>query len=155
MSCFYCIYTDMQKSFFFLQPVHHSTIEKYVKKKDKRSQHRHGSSRKTRYDMGSTSDDENVQRYAETVWRKKNTKKASVFSFLDHELFDLVLDRKDLGLQVGCLVGGDRSRDDSAGDTAGTAESGLGGNKDVRDVLVFAQQGKVKQNFQRFGISYK
>lgn len=55
-------------------------------------------------------------------------------------------------LQLGSFVGGHGDGDDRAADTAGTAKSGLGGDKDVRDVLVFAQQGQVEQDFEGFGV---
>lgn len=47
---------------------------------------------------------------------------------LDHESLDLVLESADLAHEVGSLVGGDGGSDDGAGDTAGAAESHLGGN---------------------------
>lgn len=50
---------------------------------------------------------------------------------LDHESLDLVLERADLAHEVGGLVGGDAAGDDSAADTAGTAESHLAGDVDL------------------------
>ena len=47
---------------------------------------------------------------------------------LDHEALDLVLEGADLAHEVGGLVGGDAAADDSAADTAGTAESHLAGD---------------------------
>ena len=47
---------------------------------------------------------------------------------LDHESLDLVLEGADLAHEVGGLVGGDAAADDSAADTAGTAESHLAGD---------------------------
>ena len=47
---------------------------------------------------------------------------------LDHESLDLVLESADLAHEVGGLVGGDAAADDSAADTAGTAESHLAGD---------------------------
>lgn len=38
------------------------------------------------------------------------------------------------------------------GDSTGTAQGRFGGDKDVGLVFVFAEQGKVEQNFQRFGV---
>lgn len=47
---------------------------------------------------------------------------------LDHESLDLVLESADLAHEVRGLVGGDAAADDSAADTAGTAESHLAGD---------------------------
>jgi hypothetical protein len=47
---------------------------------------------------------------------------------LDHEALDLVLEGADLAHEVGGLVGSDAAADDSAADTAGTAESHLAGD---------------------------
>lgn len=41
------------------------------------------------------------------------------------------LDGVNLALQVTSLVGGDRGRDDSSGNTTGSAQGGLGGNEDA------------------------
>lgn len=71
---------------------------------------------------------------------------------LDHEALDLVLEGTDLVHEVGGLVGGDGSGNDGAGDTAGTAESHLGGNVDVRDVLVLAEKRKVHENGEGSGV---
>jgi hypothetical protein len=57
-----------------------------------------------------------------------------------------------LRFQVRSFVGGDGSRDDWARDTTGTSESGLGRNENVRDVLVLAQEGQVKQDFEWFSV---
>jgi hypothetical protein len=71
---------------------------------------------------------------------------------LDQQLFDLVLDGEDLRLEVGGFVSGDGSGDHRAADTTSTAQSGLGGYKHIRHVLIFAQQRKMQQDFKRFGI---
>lgn len=84
---------------------------------------------------------------------KKDEKNSARTERLDHELLDLVLDRLDLGLEVGALVGGDRGRHDGAGHTAGTAKGGLGGNEHVGHVLVLAKEGKVEQNLEGLGVS--
>lgn len=80
--------------------------------------------------------------------------KMGLFINLDEELLDLSLDVQNLRLQIRGFVGGDGSRDDGARDTTGTTQGSLGGNKDVRDVLVFTQKRKMEENFQRLGISY-
>jgi len=71
---------------------------------------------------------------------------------LDQELLDLELDSQDLGLEVRALVGGDRAGNDGAGDTAGTAESGLGGDENVGDVLVLAKKRQVQENLNGLGV---
>jgi hypothetical protein len=57
---------------------------------------------------------------------------------LDLQTLDLVLEGPDLAHQVGRFVRGDGAGDDGTGDTAGAAESHLGGNVDVGNVLVLA-----------------
>lgn len=42
--------------------------------------------------------------------------------------------------------------DDGSGDAACSAKSGLGGNEDVGDVLVFAQQRQVEENLDGLGV---
>lgn len=67
---------------------------------------------------------------------------------LDEQLFDFLLNRGDLGLQLRPFVGSHTASDDRSWDSAGSAESLLGANEDVRNVLVFAQQRQMHQNFQ-------
>lgn len=71
---------------------------------------------------------------------------------LDLEPLDLVLEGADLTHQVRGLVGGDRAGDDSASDATGTAKSHLGGNVDVRNVLVLAEEGQVEEDGQGTGV---
>lgn len=68
---------------------------------------------------------------------------------LDLEPLDLVLEGADLAHKVRGFVGGNRAGDDSAGDTAGTAKSHLGGNIDVGNVLVLAKERQVEKDSQR------
>jgi hypothetical protein len=77
-----------------------------------------------------------------------------VFINLDEKLLDLSLDVQNLRLQVRGFVGSDGSRNDGTRNTTGTTQSGLGRNKDVRNVLIFTQKRKMEKNFQRLGISY-
>ena len=72
---------------------------------------------------------------------------------LDLEAFDLVLEGADLAHEVGSLVGGDASSDDGPGDTASAAESHLGGDVDVGNVLVFAEKRQVEEDSERGGVS--
>lgn len=71
---------------------------------------------------------------------------------LDLKPLDLVLEGADLAHQVRGLVGGDGTGDDSAGDTAGAAEGHLGGNVDVGNVLVLAEEGQVEEDSQGAGV---
>lgn len=74
---------------------------------------------------------------------------------LDSKSLDLVLESTDLAHQVGSLVGGDGSGDDGAGNTASTAKSDLGGDVNVRCVLVLGQERDVQENGQRGGVGGK
>lgn len=71
---------------------------------------------------------------------------------LDHESLDLVLEGADLVHEIRGLVGGDGGGDDGAGDTAGAAESGLGWNVDIWDVLVLAEEWEVEEDGQWGGV---
>lgn len=63
-------------------------------------------------------------------------KRSIVRNTLDHESLDLVLERADLAHEVGGLVGGDAAADDSAADTAGTAESHLAGDVNLEGKML-------------------
>ena len=73
---------------------------------------------------------------------------------LNQKLFDLVLDRLNLGLQVGTFVRSNGGSNDGTRNTASTTQSSLGWDKNVRNVLIFTEQRKMQQDFKRFGISY-
>lgn len=76
-----------------------------------------------------------------------------VLFYLDEELLNLSLNAKDLRLKIRGFVGGDRARDDRTRDTTSTTKSSLGGNENVRDVLIFTEKRQVKENLERLGIS--
>eukprot|EP00537_Pseudo-nitzschia_pungens_P011199 CAMPEP_0172392148 /NCGR_PEP_ID=MMETSP1061-20121228/8364_1 /TAXON_ID=37318 /ORGANISM="Pseudo-nitzschia pungens, Strain cf. pungens" /LENGTH=160 /DNA_ID=CAMNT_0013122933 /DNA_START=432 /DNA_END=914 /DNA_ORIENTATION=+ len=71
---------------------------------------------------------------------------------LQQELFDLDLHAINGALELGCLVGGDGARNYGTRDSAGASKGYLAGHKDVWDVLVFAQEGQVKQDFDGLGV---
>jgi hypothetical protein len=71
---------------------------------------------------------------------------------LDLETLDLVLKSPDLAHKVRGLVGGDGAGDDGPGDTTSAAQSHLGGNVDVGNVLVLAKQGQMQKNGERGGV---
>lgn len=71
---------------------------------------------------------------------------------LDEKSLDLVLQGPNLPLQLRRLVGGDGGRDDSAGNTTGTPEGDLGGDEDVGDVLVFAEEWKMEEDLEGRGV---
>lgn len=74
-------------------------------------------------------------------------------TILNKKTLKLVLEGEDLFLQLGGVVRGDGGTHDWARHSAGTAESDLGGNEHVGDVLVLAQEGQVQNNLQRLGVS--
>jgi len=67
-------------------------------------------------------------------------------------LFDLDLHAINGALELGCLVGGDGARNHGTRDSAGASKGYLAGHKDVWDVLVFAQEGQVQQDFDGLGV---
>ena len=72
---------------------------------------------------------------------------------LDEETLDCLLEALDLCLELASFVGGDRGRDDRARDATGTAESSLGRDKDIGNVLVLSEEGQVEQDLDGLGIS--
>ena len=72
--------------------------------------------------------------------------------FSNQQFFDFLFNGDDLRLDLGSLVLGYTSGDDQLANTTGTFKSLLGLDKNVRNILVFTQQGNVKKNFQRFGV---
>lgn len=76
-----------------------------------------------------------------------------MFIYLDEELLDLILEAIDLRVKLRTLGGKDGAGNNRPGDTAGTAKSDLGGDKDVRDILVFAEEGEVEEDLKRLGVS--
>lgn len=85
-------------------------------------------------------------------FQKDSVLHPSTGDVLDHQSLDLVLESADLVHEIRRLVGGDAGRDDGAGDTAGAAERGLGGNVDIWHVLVLAEEGKVEEDGERGGV---
>lgn len=71
---------------------------------------------------------------------------------LDQELLDLGLDGDDLSRKLPSLVGRDGRGDDGSGDTASSAESGLGGKEDVRNVLVLAEEREMEEDLNGLGV---
>lgn len=71
---------------------------------------------------------------------------------LDEKSLNLILQTPNLSLQLRRLVGGDRGRDNSAGHATGTTKGDLRGDENVGDVLVFAEEWKMKEDFEGGGI---
>lgn len=71
---------------------------------------------------------------------------------LQQKLLDLDFHAINGAPQLGCLVGGDGARNYGTRHTAGTSEGDLAWHKDVWNVLVFAQEGQVEQNFDGLGV---
>lgn len=90
-----------------------------------------------------------------STWTLKKTSLVPFVVNLDQQLLDLSLESQNLRLEVRSFVSGDRASNNGTGNTAGTTKSSLGGNKDVRHVLVFAQKRQVKKNFNGLSVSCK
>ena len=59
---------------------------------------------------------------------------------------------QDLRVELSGLVGRDRRGDDGSGHTASTAQSRLGGDKDVWDVLVLTEERQVEDDLDGLDI---
>ncbi len=68
----------------------------------------------------------------------------SNINHLNQQTLDLILNCPNLVLQLRMFVASDRGGDDGASDTTSAAEGDFAGDKDVWDVLIFAQQGQVE-----------
>ena len=62
------------------------------------------------------------------------------------------LDSLDLCVQLPSLVGGNTGSDNRPGNTASPTESSLGRQKDIGDVLVLTEEGKVEDDLNRLDI---
>jgi hypothetical protein len=71
---------------------------------------------------------------------------------LNKEVLNFSLDGLDLRLQFRAFITSDRCRNHSTGHTTSSAQSLLGRDKDVGDILVFAKKGQVQENLKRLGI---
>lgn len=72
---------------------------------------------------------------------------------LDDETLDLVFHLPNLSSKLRGVIGGDTGSDDGARDTASASESGFRRDVDICYVLVFAEEGEVKENGEWAGIS--
>lgn len=72
--------------------------------------------------------------------RKCISFRANHFQSLNHQTLNLVLDSKDLRLEVTSIVGGDADSDHGARDTSGSAKGKFAGNVAVGNVLILAVQ---------------
>lgn len=99
------------------------------------------------------------------------------YQHLNQDLLNTIPDSLNLALELGSLASGYTSSDHGSSHTAGTSKSSLGADEDVGDVLksgrlgrleqesgndrrrecgtclVFAQERKVEENLEGFGIS--
>lgn len=71
---------------------------------------------------------------------------------LNQKLFDVLLDSLDVALQLGSVLNSDRNRDDWSTDAGSSAEGLLGSNKNVWNVLIFAQERQMEKDLQWLGI---
>lgn len=62
------------------------------------------------------------------------------------------LDSLDLGVQLPSLIGGNTGGDNRPRNTASPTESSLGRQKDIGDVLVLTEEGKVEDDLNRLDI---
>lgn len=72
---------------------------------------------------------------------------------LDQQLLNLKFHGIDGLLELRGLIGGDGAGNDGPTDAAGTAEGHFAGHKDVGDILVFAQERQMQENFNGFRVS--
>lgn len=74
---------------------------------------------------------------------------------LNGQSLDLLLQSLDLARELRQLVGADAGGNDRTAHTAGTAEQRLAGDVDVRDALVFADEGDVQDDGEGLGVGSK
>jgi len=67
---------------------------------------------------------------------------------LDEELLNLLLNRGDLRLELGALIGNHGGRNDRARHPTGPSKSLFGAHKDVRHILVLTEKREMQQNLQ-------
>lgn len=72
---------------------------------------------------------------------------------LNQQGLDLVLNGEDLVLDAGSVVRSHRSSNHRTGNSTGSTKGSLGGNKNVRHVLVLTQKRQVQQNLNRLSVS--
>lgn len=90
-----------------------------------------------------------------SIWPWSKTKQNSKSEYENEKgrLFcETHLDGIDLRPQFPSFVGSDGSGDNRSRNSTSTSESGFRGNENVRNVLVFTEEGQVKENFNGFGI---
>ena len=72
---------------------------------------------------------------------------------LYQEPLNLAFHLLNLTLQLAALICRNTAGNHLTRDTTGASKSDLGRDKHIRDVLIFAEEGKVQQNFKGNGIS--
>lgn len=94
-----------------------------------------------------------VQKYTcvNTVPSQSN-RKAQQMPNLNGKSLDLLLESLDLARQLRQLVGADAGGNDGTAHTASTSEQRLARDVDVRDALVFADEGDVEDDGERLGV---
>lgn len=75
------------------------------------------------------------------------------FSSIDEETLALVLDGINFVILLGVGVFSDRDGDDISTGATCSSEIFLGVDEDVRDILVFTEQGQVEDDLKRSSIS--
>merc|ERR1712106_817021 len=73
--------------------------------------------------------------------------------FLEEQLLNLLLDGSDLRFDLRALILSHAGSNDWPTNPTGSAQGLLGPDKHVGHVLILAQEGDVKENFQRLTVS--
>lgn len=74
-------------------------------------------------------------------------------SKLNEQTLNLVLHLLDLVLELGSIIAGYRCSNDRARHSTSTSKSSLGGDENVGDVLILAQQRQTENNLDGAGVS--
>lgn len=74
---------------------------------------------------------------------------------LNGKSLDLLLESLDLARKLRQLVGADAGGNNGTADTTSTSEQSLAGDVDVRDALVFADEGDVEDDGEGLGVGSK
>lgn len=80
------------------------------------------------------------------------TKKTQQMPYLNGKSLDLLLQSLDLARKLRQLVGADAGGNDGTAHTTSTSEQSLARDVDVRDALVFADEGDVEDDSEGLGV---
>lgn len=94
-------------------------------------------------------------RFSRKTISPNSTKKTQQVPDLDGKSLDLLLESLDLARKLRQLVGADAGGNNGTAHTASTSEQSLAGDVDVRDALVFADEGDVEDDGEGLGVGSK